>query len=168
MKMNKKGFMLAEVVIVASVVSTVLVFLYMALNRMTLAFDTRNRYYDIDAMYVAMEVNNILVKNNEINNYMNDNYKDLLEVSVLEKYKKFYNNTGFLIKEVYFLKSDNVKLVQLEESINNNQYLKNYISYLKDNIEFNKYNYLIIVELQKKDADDVYFYTLKVGDESEP
>lgn len=169
MKLNKKGFMLAEVVIVAAVVSTVLVFLYIALNRMTLAYNTRNRYYDIDAMYVAMEVNDILIKNDEIENYTNDNYKNLLEVSALNDYKQFYNtNIGYTLKKAYYIESDNIIIEQLNESINNDQYLKDYISYIKDKIAFDNYNYLILIELQKENADDIYFYTLKVGDINEP
>ena len=54
MKLNKKGFMLAEVVVSASVIAVILVTLYIGLNRMTSAYETRNRYYDIDAQQVAM------------------------------------------------------------------------------------------------------------------
>ena len=63
MKLNRKGFMLAEVVVSASVVAVVLVTMYIGINRMTAAYDKRNRYYDLDAQQVAMEVNDALVRN---------------------------------------------------------------------------------------------------------
>ncbi len=171
MKLNKKGFMLAEVVIVASVVSTVLVFLYISLNRMSSAFDKRNRYYDIDAMYITMEVNNILIKNNNLDDYSNDNYKDLLADNINDeviKFKNFYNNnTSYTINKVYYLKSDAVPLEEINSLTINDDNLKDYIKYLEDKIEFDKYKYLIIVELSKGN-DDVYYYTLKVGETNEP
>ena len=138
---------------------------------MSLAYDTRNKYYDIDAMYAAMEVNNILIKNNEIADYSSRNYVDLLynqENLDVEEFQHFYDNTGFLLKNAYYVKSDNVIMEQLNELNNYNQYLKDYTSYLDDKIEFDNYNYLILVEIQKNDTDDVYFYTLKVGDTNEP
>ena len=60
MKLNKKGFMLAEVVIVASVIAGILITLYISLNRVAAAYEKRNRYYDIDAMQVAMEINDAI------------------------------------------------------------------------------------------------------------
>lgn len=172
MKLNKKGFMLAEVVIVATVITTVLVFLYISLNRMSNAYDTRNRYYDLDAMYAAMEINDIL-PSESFDSSVVPYYISLIDnngYQFVEEFADFYSNTGYNLNEVYYVKSNIVSLEKLNESISNeNTYLKDYISYLKDNIEFDKYKYLIIVELEKKDADDVYFYTLKpkVGDTSE-
>ena len=50
MKLNRKGFMMAEVVVVSVIICTVLVTLYTALARINNAYDTRNRYYDIDTL----------------------------------------------------------------------------------------------------------------------
>ena len=39
----------------------------------------------------------------------------------------------------------------------------NYIDYLLDRIDFNEsYSYFIVVELQKKDVNDCYYYALRV------
>ena len=51
MKLNRKGFMMAEVVVVSVIICTVLVTLYTALARINNAYDTRNRYYDIDTLF---------------------------------------------------------------------------------------------------------------------
>ena len=48
MKLNRKGFMMAEVVVVSVIICTVLVTLYTSLVRINNAYDTRNRYYDIN------------------------------------------------------------------------------------------------------------------------
>ena len=55
-KIGNKGFMLGEVVVVSSVVAAVLVTMFIAINRLSSAYETRNTYYDIDAAYLAGEV----------------------------------------------------------------------------------------------------------------
>lgn len=163
MKLNKKGFMLAEVVIVASVIATVLVFLYISINRMSNAYDKRNRYYDIDAMYAAMEINNSI----------SDSFDSTQDCQIIDNNNRFvnyYNGNNNLKNTItaFYVKSGNSSLEKLNSSLNNNNYLKEYISYLEDNIDFDNYNYLIIVELiDKNNQDNIHFYTLKVGDTNE-
>lgn len=59
--------MLAEVVVVSAVISTVLVTMYIAINRVSSAYETRNSYYDIDALFFAEEIND-LIKDKETSN----------------------------------------------------------------------------------------------------
>ena len=153
MKLNKKGFMLAEVVIVAAVISGILVALYISVNRMSHAYDTRNRYYDIDAMYAAMNINDEIKRNNTI-------YNSNSPTNIISAFVYSYNSiTSHKIKAYYVPLSPETTSIELA---NVDEYFTEYIEYLNDNIKFSNYKYLIIVELQKKDADDVYFYTLKV------
>ena len=67
MKLNRKGFMMAEVVVVSVIICTVLVTLYTALARINNAYDTRNRYYDIDTLYFTEEINYSLISSGLIN-----------------------------------------------------------------------------------------------------
>ena len=170
MKLNKKGFMLAEVVIVASVIAGILITLYISLNRVAAAYDKRNRYYDIDAMYVAMEINDILIDDGSLDYYANSNYVDLLhnqENQGVDFFGEFYDSeSGYLLREVYYIRANEQSLNDLN-NFTSDVYLKDYTSYLKDNIEFNDYDYLILVEIEKANEDDIYFYTLKVGDTNE-
>ena len=55
--------MLAEVVVVSAVISTVLVTMYIAINRVSSAYETRNSYYDIDALFFAEEINDLIKEN---------------------------------------------------------------------------------------------------------
>ena len=66
MKFGRKGFMLAEVIVVSVVLATVLVTLFSGLNSVSSAYDIRSHYYDIDSLYVAMEINDTLIKNNSM------------------------------------------------------------------------------------------------------
>ncbi|UKI26843.1 MAG: hypothetical protein L6V91_09005 [Bacilli bacterium] len=53
MRLNKKGFMMAEVVVVSVIICTALVTLYTGINRVSNAYKIRNKYYDINALYMA-------------------------------------------------------------------------------------------------------------------
>lgn len=162
MKINKKGFMLAEVVIVAMVITTVLVFLYVSINRMSLAYDKRDRYYNIDAMEVAMGINDSL----------DSTYDSVIYYQAVpssNSFINFYNGSNSIKYEAvaYYAKSNLTSLESLKNSLNDD-YLWEYIDYLEDKVELDEYNYLIIVKLKEKDnQDNVYFYALKVGDTDE-
>ena len=173
MKLSNKGFMLAEVVIVASVISTVLVFLFISINRMSNAYNTRNRYYDIDAMYAAMEVNDYLIRNNLIETI--DTSGELTSVLEQSDYNELEEQLLYLYDgvfiSVYYVNYYPNDLSLLNSSITNKRALNDYLDYLSDNLDFEneEYEYLIIVELRNEtDLDDARFYTLKVkGDNNE-
>lgn len=78
-KMGKKGFMMAEVVVVSVVVATVLVTLFVGLSRVSSAYELRNRYYDIDALYLSMEANDLLLSNNFMETFFNSNSQELID-----------------------------------------------------------------------------------------
>lgn len=167
MKLNKKGFMLAEVVIVASVVTTILVSIYVALNRTTSAYETRNRYYDIDAMYVAMEINNIIKRTNP--EFINNNSALSLSDDSLDSYNdfkteynkfiSFYNAYTYTVDKVYYCPHE----ITVLNGINTGDPdFQKYREYLLDKLDFtdDSIKYLVIVELEKENGNK-YYYTLK-------
>ena len=161
MKLNKKGFMLAEVVISASVVAVVLVTMYIGINRMTAAYDKRNRYYDLDAQQVAMEVNDLLKRDSEQNNFtsLTDNYYSFEDIEVnYSKLKDVFISLGENINTYYVKNKDGFNTMK---SLNINQSFKDYLDYFISKTNFDEnYSYFIVVELKKN--DDYYYYTLKV------
>lgn len=68
MKLNRKGFMMAEVVVVSAVIVTVLVTLFTGINKVSTAYEKRNQYYDITSSQFAIEANDILKDNGIILN----------------------------------------------------------------------------------------------------
>lgn len=171
MKLNKKGFMLAEVVVVSVVIATVLVTAFTALSRLSSAYETRNRYYDIDAAYMAIQANDIIVKDSNVNNFVKeDKLLDLCkEEREIEDYLKqtFDKKTNTLIN-FYFSPYKKTKLVSTSITTNSKQTFKDYLSYLSNNLNFDeKYTYLIITERcnivdNVVDENDCYYYALKV------
>lgn len=172
MKLNKKGFMLAEVVVSASVIAVILVTLYIGLNRMTSAYETRNRYYDIDAQQVAMEINDALIRGNYLDSVKlsantSSNYIYNMSDEFADDYQGFpdqlKSNFDYYDVQVFFSLYDDDKLGELK-GVYKTASFGNYIDYLLDRIDFNEsYSYFIVVELQKKDVNDCYYYTLKVN-----
>ena len=166
MKLNKKGFMLAEVVVSASVIAVILVTLYIGLNRMTSAYEKRNRYYDIDAQQVAMEVNDALNRNgNSIVEIIGGDYIKLSETN--EEFKSDAPALCKLYTEKLGITADNVYIVDGStgfESLKNkitNESFKDYLDYIINKIDFDKnYSYFIVVELERN--SEYYYYTLRV------
>lgn len=167
MKLNRKGFMLAEVVVSASVVAVVLVTMYIGINRMTAAYDKRNRYYDLDAQQVAMEVNDLLKRDSEqkLNNFtsLTDNYYSLEDIENnyqvnYSELKDVFSSLGENINTYYVKNEDGFNTMK---SLNINQSFKDYLDYFISKTNFDEnYSYFIVVELKKN--DDYYYYTLKV------
>ena len=153
--------MLAEVVIVSVVVATVLVTLFIGLKNVSSAYETRNRYYDIDSLYAAMDINDILIKNNS--SFINSNTAiELTNDNDINEFYEFYKNTGYSIKS--YLSPYNSMQIQSLKNLNDNVTFYEYIDYLDGNINFSEdYDYIIIVERTNiNDKDDCYYYALKL------
>lgn len=140
--------MLAEVVVLSAVISTVLVTMYIAINRVSSAYETRNSYYDIDALFFAEEIND-LIKDKGLQT--DSNHKLLLgDLSTA------YQSLGYKANGYYITPST------LNNTIEGKQTLKDFMSYFKSKLsDENNYKYIIISELCTPD-DDCRYYALKV------
>jgi len=158
MKLNRKGFMLAEVIVVSVVIGVVLVTLFTSLSRMSSAYETRNRYYDIDSAYIAEEINDSLIRSGEVNTLISSGNSTVITSSSLTTFKNFY--TASSVKAYFALYTSNG--ISNLKSKNSNNTFKDYIDYLGGNLIFNNdYLYVILVE-RCKTSDDCYYYTFKV------
>lgn len=140
--------MLAEVVVVSAVISTVLVTMYIAINRVSSAYETRNSYYDIDALFFAEEIND-LIKDKGPQTDSNS------KLSLGDLYTA-YQSLGYKANGYYITPST------LNNTIEGKQTLKDFMSYLKSKLSNdNNYKYIIVSELCTPD-DDCRYYALKV------
>ena len=159
MRINRKGFMLAEVIIVSVIICVVLVSLFTGINRVTKAYDLRNRYYDVNALYMAEKANLYLIEDKSINT-LNSPVK--VDNSNLNKVISFYNsgNTGSAVN-IYFTPYDKDNVAALKEKGTNQTY-KDFIDYLSGHLEFKgEYTYMLISEICNS-TDDCYYYGLGV------
>lgn len=162
MKIGRKGFMLAEVVVVSVVVVTVLVTLYVGLNNVSSAYEIRNRYYDVDSLYVAMEINDILINDNVVSSISKASEVSDID-SNIKTFSNFYlGNVGDSIYS-YITPYDIEDMLSLK-SYNNNVTFSEYLDYLSSNLDFDSdYDYMIIVERRENsNVDDCYYYALKL------
>lgn len=140
--------MLAEVVVVSAVISTVLVTMYIAINRVSSAYETRNSYYDIDALFFAEEINDLIKDKGP----QTDSNSKLL----LGDLYTAYQSLGYKANGYYITPST------LNNTIEGKQTLKDFMSYLKTKLSNdNNYKYIIVSELCTPD-DDCRYYALKV------
>lgn len=141
--------MLAEVVVVSAVISTVLVTMYIAINRVSSAYETRNSYYDIDALFFAEEIND-LIKDKEPQTDSNS------KLSLGDLFTA-YQSLGYKEANGYYITPST-----LNNTIEGKQTLKDFMSYLKTKLSNdNNYKYIIVSELCTTD-DDCRYYALKV------
>lgn len=157
---------MAEVVVVSVIICTVLVTLYTALARINNAYDTRNRYYDIDTLYFTEEINYSLISSGLINKLIQNgnSVKVTLEGQGIDlnEISSFYNSNNKGETKIYFSlykKNDVNKLANLTGL---NETFKDYITYANDHFDYNEdYEYMLITEMCKTN-DDCYYYGLRV------
>ena len=184
---NRKGFMLAEVVVVSVIVASVLVTSYISLNRISSAYETRNRYHDIDAEYLAIEANDFFIRTNYLTTLEDTDFKTEMGdgiyliiddnpgiEDVQDLYTSIFNYNSANIFTVKYDKNEveNFKnsIIQYQGAQGYNNTLIDFAKYLNDSIDFddtdNNYKYIIVSELCKN-TDDCYYYALKVKGEEE-
>ena len=163
-KFGNKGFMMAEVVVVSVIVAVTLVTLYTGINRVTSAFNLRNRYYDLDCLNLSVAVNDTLIRNGEINTIINCTDSDIIDgyYPGIDELLNLYSN--YTDVRVYFIKcnvdtNDN-KTISIDRIGNVKNSTNDYFNYLANNLDDN--NYYIVSEICKKGADDCYYYGLGV------
>lgn len=161
MKVGRKGFMLAEVVVVSVVIATVLVTLFTGVHNVSSAYETRDRYYDVDSLYAAIETNEILKRNNSLS----DNVTSVKELNTeIYEFKHFYSSIIGDSIYAYITPYNSTSMLSLSD-LNNNVTFIEYLNYLKDNLDFSdeNYTYMIIVERREdNNIDDCYYYALKL------
>lgn len=156
MKLGRNGFMLVEVVVVSAVIATVLVTMFIAINRVSSAYSTRDSYNSVDALYLAMAENDILRENNELSDLVcnNSNANEITDSSL----KGAYKDIGSI--NLYYSPYDRDKVLSLKR---NKATFDGFIDYISNKLDYSNtnYNYLIISELCKTE-DDCYYYALKL------
>ena len=158
MKLGRKGFMLVEVVVVSAVISTVLVTMFIAINRVSSAYSTRDSYNSVDALYLAMAENDILRENNGLSGLVcnNSNAKKITDSNL----EKVYKDIDIYSINLYYSPYNRDEVLSLK---NNKATFDGFIDYISNKLDYSNtnYNYLIIAELCKTE-DDCYYYALKL------
>lgn len=156
-KINNKGFMLVEVLVVSVFVSSVLVVLFSQFKKINNSYDVSFKYNTVDNLYLLENVKNRIVTNvyeHQYDNYVtqlnnNDNPKTYLNIYNVE------NTCTLNAYDCELLKKANVKSIYFTNSSAKEDMLKDtnislefrgYIKYMNFNVEDATYDYFLIGE----------------------
>ncbi len=89
MKKKKNGFMLAELIVTATVVIAAMVGLYAGYNNVYTLYKKRNNYYNIDGIYATKEMINHYMKN-DLNKIINNNLGENITSGTESSNTKYY------------------------------------------------------------------------------
>lgn len=154
MKLNNKGFMLAEVIISASVIIVTLVSLYAGFARVYKAYEIRSTYYDADSVYALKTISDYFIDEMVFNSYISS-------INNTNKYVEFKKNESpsnkidaFINKMIenynfkhFYLTRYNSDYLESIESISSD--LKEYINFLNSDGVIDddaNYKYIFISE----------------------
>lgn len=153
MKLNNKGFMLAEVIISASVIIVTLVSLYAGFARVYKAYEIRSTYYDADSVYALKTISDYFIDEMVFNSYISS-------INNTNKYVEFKKNESpsnkidaFINKMIenynfkhFYLTRYNSDYLESIESISSD--LEEYIDFLDSDkvIDNSNYKYIFISE----------------------
>lgn len=142
--MGRKGFMMAEVVVVSTVIIIVLTSLYTSYVKIYGLFQERITYYDVASLYRLGSIRDYLIDINLINNYI----KSTESVTPI-------TNGVASNEKVFWIKLKN-KFID-NEIINNtkfnsiNKTYKDYLNYLQTSGAFKTNNIMIIENCENAD-----------------
>lgn len=191
MKKNRKGFMLAELIITSTIVVTSMVALYASFNRIYSLYKAKNNYYYVDGVYATKELANTIVQN-DFNKFIIKNFDternmflikdgeckvDTAMQQKCEAIKKLYNIKNMVFSEYNKCNLNIQKCTTIdnnnrtEQQINDakalkvkNQTFKDYIDYIIDyyNIEDENNEYNYVILTEIEEKGQLYYSNLRI------
>lgn len=184
-KLNCKGFMMAEVIIVSTVILGTLVGLYTIFNKMYIVYTERSYYYNVDAVYAGESIYKYLVSSEKFVSILkkdqikqNEDKNVSGNVNLIKKdnndyqcSSEFFTDTNIcnVLSTTYKIK--NVTIFPYNEDAlrptnsNNSSFdvrFKDYLDYLSTSLNFEDgFNYIIIVELENGDYQYFGYYRIR-------
>lgn len=164
MKLNRKGFMMAEVVVVSAIVLVFLAGIYISYNQIYSQYKTRISYYDTVALYRVAYFRDILIENNVFGNAL----KTTKQNKVFQIYYGDKNGSnssvGINLAETGNDMTDNVIIIynnkknlignELDSFTNIHQTFKDYITYLSTGVNLTSNDYTMVIEKCMIDNED--------------
>lgn len=149
MKLNRKGFMMAEVVVVSAVVLTTLTTLYISYNKVLSLYKTRLTYNDVTTLY------RLAYYRDSLTNSLNTETIQLSDSDLL------CNNT---CEENVFVVYNNKKSINTNvlDKYTVNKTYKEYVDYLSDSVDLSKSDYVMLMEYCNNDNENCKYAYLEL------
>lgn len=173
--MNRKGFMMAEVVVVSAIVMIAITGLYTSYNKIYSIYNTRVNYYDSDTLYRLAYYRDFIIENTTngqkiINYYIDsikngtDKYKkiEFCDIDTKDNCTQIDNNSikadNANTESVYLIYNPNNNLKTFNDTNTNiNPTFKDYINFLSTSVNFDA-DFLMTIEICEKENDCKYSY----------
>lgn len=176
-RLNRKGFMMAEVIVVSAIILIFLGTIYASYNKLLGTYKTRLTYYDTTTLYELGYYRDILVENRVITETLNnakesghlliyDSANNAGSIFQLPENERSYNTN----EKVYMLYKENRKLNGDElDNLEVNPTFKDYIKYLSTSTQFKTTNVMVMEKCNTKtnDANDCKYSYLEVYEANE-
>ena len=159
MKLNRKGFMMAEVVVVSSVILIVLTTLYISYNKIFSLYETRLNYEDSNLIYSLAYYRDFAIESGEltnaINNFGGSNFKNPSAFGIGTNDLIRANNN--MSERLYLVKCSNLDL--FKDTKNNGKYFfektfREYLSYLSSSKAVDNVNYIMVLARCNRSKED--------------
>lgn len=162
MKLNKKGFMMAEVVVVSAVVLITLTTLYISYNKIYYLYKTRLTYNDVTMLYRLAYYRDCFIEENDITQV-----KNTIEVNNLSQ-DDYLCKLGDCKEKIFVVYNNKNKKLN-SSSLNSfsiNQTYKDYVDYLSDSVDLSEYDYVMLMEYCDKDNENCKYAYLELEKEA--
>ena len=130
MKLNNKGFMMAEVIVTCSIVVITLVGLFTSYNKTYLRYKERSNYYNVDNAYACNYLKDLLIENNILYNNTASYY--YIDNTINDKISVLLNNYNITNVPCILVFKD-AKLVDIYSIKDNDYNTDNVLNYIIDN-----------------------------------
>lgn len=155
--MNKKGFMMAELVVVSSIIVISLTALYLSYNKLITSYRQIVNYYDVGFLYKLGYYNHVLFNEEMLDTVLNEvessGYINLNDKITLETDENIY------------IAKNKSAIVNLKNQVEN-QTFKEYITYLLDAKKLDSENYIIGEQCQSNNKC-IYAYMEVANEQAE-
>ena len=157
---KRNGFALVETLIVSTIISSILIYMFVQFNSLQNRYNETLRYNDVDDLYKLSEIKSYIVS---LSNSDKQNIKNLLEsdsLIIINKEGDSYNNLGYIDNQESVLNDLNIKSLIITyadlNNINSNQLSQNVVKMLK-RVKNKSDNYRIIVEFNNNNLATITF-----------
>ncbi len=180
-KNNRKGFMMAELIVVSAIVLTVLSVLYISYSKIYTVYSARISYYDTVTLYKLGYYRDILIENKKLTpslaNAKNNGITTIYDtddasssIFTLTASEQTGTNNAKYKDKVFLIYThrNNVSANALNgKSVNKT--FKDYVKYLSTSVTINSSEYLMIMErCMVGDKDKCKYAYLEIFDGTEP
>lgn len=154
---DNKGFMMAEVVVVSSIVLIFLTTIFTSYNKLYAAYVNRINYYDVVTLYRLGYYRDILIENDKINSLLTNNTVEIYNSGSINN---LFNLPSSEIPQnqedrVFLINNKKNKLSGNElDSFDIKPTFSDYMSYLSTSATI-KSNYVMIMERCEKNGDTI-------------